>query len=127
MAWDKTEPMSWEYVAAFTDGEGYIGMSRSPNGVPNYKVVLYQNAQAAEVLFEIQAFLAERGIDGRFYESKRNTDKRHPTAGYYLQVRRQLDVYEFLTQALPYFRVKRVAAEAIMDDIEGKLLREAGG
>src|SRR6266498_2550519 len=103
MSW---EPMSWEYIAGFTDGEGHIGSQTNEFGVSSFRVVLYQNVAQVEILHEIAEFLQASEIDARLYAAKRPVDKRHPTVGWYLSVRRQLDVYEFLTHARPFLRVK---------------------
>lgn len=122
MSWDENlaEPVSWSYVAGFTDGEGHIAIKKANTDGTSFGIVLYQNIDADWVLHEIQMFLAEHEIDARLYEAKRPKDSRHPTVGMYLSIRRVRDVYRFLENTLPYLIVKRPAAIRVLKAIERK-------
>jgi len=113
--WDECKPITWAYLAGFTDGEGYIGIvNNSP------RITLYQNADASWVLCEIEDFLREHEIHCSIYPVSRKIDRRHPNPGMYLHVRRVRSVYEYLRSTQPYLIVKLEAARTVLKFIERK-------
>ena len=126
LPWDEKDraPMSWAYIAGFTDGEGSISVKQNKSGVTSFSVTLYQNENQAYVLCEIQDFLEELGIDSRIYRSER-LDARHPTIGYFLYVRRVRDVYRFCKEIQPYAHVKEDAIKLVLHEIERKAAKSS--
>jgi hypothetical protein len=111
LAW---KPMSWEYLAAFCDGEGTLQavneLQASGHIRRRFRITLYQNDP--EVLVEIQEFLAKRKISSRFYTVKRK-DARHET-GHSLEITNAGMVYKVLLKMEPYLRVKAWEAHQII-------------
>ncbi len=121
MPWDnyKAQKVCWAYVAGFTDGEGSI-RAQLQRGNFNFQITLYQHVDAAWVLYEIQDFLTEHGIESKFYEAKRPLDKRHPTKGYYLNIRKTGHFYCFLKAIQPFSIVKAPTIKRVLKMIEEK-------
>jgi hypothetical protein len=96
--------MTWAYVAGFFDGEGHARAQQTQRG-RTYSVRFTQNDP--EVLYEIQGFLAERGIASGMYLHAARPDKNKPNPCWTLAVQRSLHVKRLLKLLLPRVVVKR--------------------
>ena len=106
-----TKPMSWQYVAAFLDGEGSI-VARKLKGAqaPHIWLKWHQKMNPGTVLLEIEEFLWEREI--KAYHGQRET----PTGIHgVVEVARTRDVEICLRRMMPYLRVKRERAATVLD------------
>lgn len=125
MPWDdfEAEPVTWAYVAGFTDGEGSIRMQTKQKDNSTwsaFEVILTQKKQNAWVLYEIKDFLDSEGIHSSIYGDGRYGTKRNPNEQYYLFIRRVKDVYNFIIAVQPYLIVKAADAKRIRFAIEQK-------
>jgi hypothetical protein len=121
------EPMSWDYVAAFLDGEGSIRADCYANkdGSPQrmWQVMWWQSDKA--VLDEICEFLVAEGIaasvklhsvaktrKGKWGTRQQNRD------GYCLRVGGALNIYKVLLKLEKRLRVKREKAAEVLLSLE---------
>lgn len=111
MAWQ----MSWAYIAGFLDGEGTIRHKHEKTGYARFRIYLYQCRDQAEVLYEIQEFLAERAIYGKILEVKSRNRIRGEC---HLQIEGAKNVMKFLKRVEPHLRVKRRSANEAMAHFE---------
>lgn len=104
--------MTWQYLAGFVDGEGWIGYSV---GIRSPRIDIGQAEQ--EVLHEIVYFLAHSGISARFLRCSlkdRRTALGRKTF-YRVLIQGSRNVIPTLKGLLPYLRTKkRVAAQDII-------------
>lgn len=109
MAWRQ---MTWAYVACFIDCDGSIRYRHEKGpGAYRFRVSFYQSQKQAEVLYEIQEFLAMRGIYAKMVTLK--TSRKH-SLEMNLQVEGAKNVAKLLRRVEPHLRVKgRQAAEAL--------------
>lgn len=61
LAMPTKKPMSWQYLAGFTDGDGHIGV-RFSKGCRQHRVIFAQSGKWDGVIDEIQEFLSQNGI-----------------------------------------------------------------
>jgi hypothetical protein len=54
-------PLSWEYIAAFFDGEGSIGITTQKNSIDLTLAIAQKDNNALE---DIATFLRDEGING---------------------------------------------------------------
>lgn len=95
-------PMTWEYIAAFFDGEGCLSVRRgnyraNSNDSMTVYLALYQK-EGTKILDEIAKFLRRQGVTS-IYRGKGN-----------LQISSRHDVIFMLENMIPTMRVKRVFA-----------------
>jgi LAGLIDADG endonuclease len=116
---DKTiEPVTWSYVAGFTDGEGCISIKKAYGTNVSFDITLSQVTDNDWVLHEIQLFLKEHGISCKIYTQDRSHTPWRDCS--FLQMRRVHDIYLFLRNVLPYLIVKRGRAIQVLKAIELK-------
>jgi hypothetical protein len=114
------EPVTWQYVAGFVDGEGCISIKTAglEKTGTSFDITVSQAKSNDAVLFEIQMFLEEHGIFTRIHTKARKNRNWDDCS--YLTIRRVRDVYEFLVLCLPYLIVKREKALLVLREIEKK-------
>src|SRR2546426_672564 len=106
--------MSWEYVAGFTDGEGYVSKA---TGLGK-GVVIYQHIRARQVIDEMAEFLRQYDIKCQVYE--RITRK---SPGVTLTIWDAVSIRNFLTRTLPFLIVKRDPALALLARVQKSIDR----
>jgi len=115
-----------EYVAGFTDGEGYIG-------IIGRATVITWGQKPREVLDLMQTWCTDLGVKSYIYWRKPDKARNRPNGIYTLTVSRRYDVRKVCEILLPHLVVKREAALHVLEWIEkhpismfmGKLPREA--
>lgn len=97
-------PMSWEYLAAFFDGEGTITLKQR-----GLQWSLSQSQARGRKLFnEIQAFLTTEGIRCGIYDYK---ERKSNTELHSLFVTHRRQVSQICRSILPYTRIKKVEVQ----------------
>jgi len=105
--------MTWQYIAGFFDGEGYLGAfaNRARKSEKKYwRISVAQKDKS--VLEEILEFVGY----GYIYHNKTSGVNR--TGIYNYQIYKQRDVYKFLTFVLPFLIVKRKKAIQCISEID---------
>lgn len=106
------EPMSWEYVAGFFDGEGCISLqtntSHKQRDYHRVRLIFSQSARQDKVLDEIAEFLEAEG----FHPTMTSTLGGSMTQ---LILYRKSEIGGVLDGMLPYLRVKHQQAVEAFD------------
>lgn len=109
-----TAPMSWEYIAAFFDGEGNINCGKLKNRGPYRETsrvfVLRFFQDYREVLDEIKEFLEKEGIQSSIKNYKLNQPNHHM-----LYITGSGNVVKTLLGMEKFLRVKREDAVEVLD------------
>lgn len=116
--------MTWEYIAGFTDGEGYIGWSEgSPDGNAGRggKVIIGQKVK--EPLERIQDFLRKNGcIKAKIYlrpaREKSENARANAIECWILALQNCHDVRIFLNGVMPHLIVKKGKALFVLDRLK---------
>lgn len=92
--------MTWEYVAGFFDGEGWITLYRTDRNRYGRSVKLGMSQNNREVLFVIKKFLESKGLEriGLYKSHKRKTSC--------LLIQNKFDIEKFLNGVEPMLIVK---------------------
>lgn len=98
-------PMSWEYLAAFFDGEGTITLKQ--RGL-QWSIAQSQ-ARGRKLFDEIQAFLAAEGIRCGIYDYHERKNSATELHSLFVTHRRQ--VAQLCRAILPYTRIKKVEVQ----------------
>ena len=95
--------MSWEYIAGFFDGEGYVGASlgRTTNAVGMCQ-------QQLDILLRIQEFLQDNGIKSNIQKGGEGYTKKQVWS---LRMAGTVEIRKFLPKVIPFLYVKRQKAE----------------
>jgi intein-encoded DNA endonuclease-like protein len=102
--------MKWAYIAGFMDGEGSINFSRS-TATFSIEVSLAQSGAEGKLLLkEMRMFLEGHGIRSSILRNKqKKTLAKKPM--YALRMGQRASVQLFLTNLMPYLRIKKVKAQ----------------
>lgn len=108
--------MSWEYIAAFFDGEGYIGMSpsRARKCLATVAAFAQSGTEGLAVLTEIKEFFAANQIKSYLHCQKRSQHKRALRDMYRLSISSRPSLVPFIKNVLLYARVKRAPLEKML-------------
>src|SRR2546422_11111039 len=109
-----TEPLSWEWVAAFFDGQGAISVQVRTQSI-DLNISFTQKDRA--ILDEMSLFLETKGVSrARVYTENKGSISR-------LIVSSNADIQRVLEGMIPFLRVKRnqaaVTARYLRDGIRG--------
>jgi intein/homing endonuclease len=106
--------MSWEYIAGFFDGEGWVGMSMGVRrNCSNVRVRIVQTAERGRILLEtIQAFIAKAGIKSSVRISPTGDDNRQIL--WVLEISSRDSTLRFLRMVMPFIHIKRTEAQDII-------------
>lgn len=106
--------MTWEYLAGFFDGEGTTGVYFANHRTSfQPRVGLVQSEERGRVLLEeAREFFAAHGAPvTKLYERK--SIKHKPV--WMLQTNNRTSVQIILTHLMPYLRIKKNEAQAVLD------------
>lgn len=107
--------LTWEYIAGFFDGEGCVSCYNNP-ARPDALTVVASIAQTGleghALLTEIKDFLTGHGIKS-YLDTKHSRMRSHPTyrKSYALRICAKPSLIPFLTNMIPYLRIKKVVAQ----------------
>lgn len=105
--------MTWEYIAGFFDGEGWIAKSPKPEGhLAKYTIGIGQSTKQADVLYVISEFLKSERINCRIYKECPEFVT-HMTR---LLISDSRSISNFLRSVLPFLLVKHEKAAAALAD-----------
>jgi hypothetical protein len=107
-------PLSWEYVAAFFDGEGSVTIMSRTDSVDIFLAITQVDRK---VLEDIARFLMTEGVSGTKVYIKQRTE-RHDI--HLLDVLTNEGIERSLIKMIPFLRVKRKQALASLDYLEDK-------
>lgn len=108
--------MTWEYVAGFFDGEGFL-RHRDTQGRLKLEIVIVQLTDNAIVLEMISDFLTEEGVANRLWSRVGRPNAKSVT---YLSVSGSQNVYAFLEGVVDHSIVKVDKIVEVMGDIDMK-------
>ena len=106
--------MSWPYIAAFLDGEGFIstGSFDTQHGNVNPgRLVIGFAQKEPKVLIEIQNFLTSQEIPFKLYKFKSGSSLSKGSIMHTLRGFSKDGNFKFLNNVLPYLVVKKTLAE----------------
>jgi intein/homing endonuclease len=107
--------MTWEYLAGFTDADGYIVAQMSGDYINAGRIGWSQTASARWVLEEIQTWLGEQGLASSLTDER---DRRVGTLSCRLRMARKAHVRIALNSMLPHLVLKRDRAKHVLRLLE---------
>ena len=116
--------MSWQYIAAFVDGEGHISTRKYDNRKYSGKkgshgtrgvISFCQSQKQDEVMYVISEFLGDRGIQHCLYKTRFKS--KCPMT--WIKVGHKKHMRLFLRYAMKFMIVKRKQAEKLLTFCKG--------
>jgi hypothetical protein len=102
--------MNWAYIAGFMDGEGSITFRQSTATFSIEIAIAQSGSRGLELLEEICAFLKSHEIASSvLIHNQKVTLSKKPM--YQLRMAKRKSVQKFLTNLMPYLRIKKVKAQ----------------
>jgi hypothetical protein len=98
--------ITWEWLAGFTDGEGYIG-------VPGRGPVIVWGQKDKTVVDHLYAFLNEQGLHPHINFRKPKKELRRPNGIYICSVSRRTDVVKILDMLEPLMILKPIQCKKV--------------
>lgn len=106
--------MTWGYIAGFFDGESTVAVATHSTGRKSGAYIAQSGPRGLIVLTEIQEFLETQGIKSSVFQTGVASQHKRTMPSYRLAVNGFVGVTNFLSQMLPYLRVKRTVAQDIL-------------
>lgn len=121
--------MTWQYIAGFFDGEGWVSKAPKPERcLAKYVIGMGQATHQGHVLVKIAEFMRSQGVRCRSH-------REHPSSGTQMDrliVGDSASIVSFITAVMPHLLVKHekcavalVAAKQCMDRINDRKTRVA--
>jgi len=111
--------MTWEYLAGFTDADGYIVAQPGRHYIAAARIGWSQSRSARWQLEAIQTFLTAQFVESSLTDEK----DRHGTLSSRLRVSQEMSARRVLCQMLPHLVLKRERALNVLDLLDER--REA--
>lgn len=106
--------MTWEYIAGFFDGEGWIQKYNKPaHCLAKYGIGIGQSTCQDQVLYEISNFLKTQGVKCRMCTESKVPNRTQMTR---LKIYDSVSIVNFLTQVIPYLLVKHAKSASALED-----------